>query len=269
LEVEKMKVAFLGAGKMGEALARGMISKGVVKVEDLIMSDVRKDRLEELSKKYGIVKADDNKSAVEKSDVIFVCVKPQQLDSLLKEFEGFKFGDKLIVSIAAGVPIHKYYQTWGEVKVIRVMPNTPALVGWGISALSAGKGVSGKEVEEALNLLKAVGEVIIVEEKYMDIITAISGSGPAYFFYFVESLIQAGVKAGLSREISSKLAINTLLGSGFLLKETGKHPVELIDMVTSPGGTTAAALAAFEKNALRFAVLEGVEAAIQRAQELR
>lgn len=264
-----MKIAFLGAGKMGEALAHGMISKGVVKVEDLIVSDIRKDRLEELSKKYGIIKADNNKVAAEKGEVIFVCVKPQQLDSLLKEFEGFNFEGKLVVSIVAGVPIHKYYQSWGEIKVIRVMPNTPALVGWGMSALSAGKGVNRSEVEKVFNLLKAVGEVIIVEEKYMDIITALSGSGPAYFFYFVESLIQAGVKAGLSREISSKLVINTLLGSGFLLKETGKHPAELIDMVTSPGGITAAALATFEKNALRFAIIEGVEAAIKRAQELR
>jgi pyrroline-5-carboxylate reductase len=264
-----MKIAFLGAGKMGEALARGMISKGVVKVENVIMSDIQKKRLEELSKKYGVVRAKSNKEAVQKGDIVFICVKPQQLDSLLKEFEEFNFKDKLIVSIAAGVPIHKYYQMWGEVKVIRVMPNTPALVGWGMSALSPGRGVSGEEVEKVLNLLKAVGEAIVVEEKYMDIVTAISGSGPAYFFYFVESLIQAGVKAGLSREISSQLAINTLLGSGFLLKETGKHPSELMDMVTSPGGTTAAALAAFEKNALRYAVIEGVEAAIQRAQELR
>ncbi len=264
-----MKVAFLGAGKMGEALAQGMISKGVVKVEDVIMSDIQKERLEELSKKYGVVKAKSNKEAVQKGDIIFICVKPQQLESLLKEFEEFNFKDKLIVSIAAGVPTHKYYQVWSEVKVIRVMPNTPALVGWGMSALSPGRGVSSEEVEKVLNLLKAVGEAIVVEEKYMDIVTAISGSGPAYFVYFVESLIQAGLKAGLSREISSQLAINTLLGSGFLLKETWKHPSELIDMVTSPGGTTAAALAAFEKNALRYAVLEGVEAAIQRAQELR
>lgn len=264
-----MKIAFLGAGKMGEALAQGMISKGVVKVEDVIMSDIQKKRLEELSKKYGVARAKSNKEAVQKGDIVFICVKPQQLEPLLKEFEGFNFKDKLIVSIAAGVPIHKYYQAWGEVKVIRVMPNTPALVGWGMSALSPGRGVSSEEVEKVLNLLKAVGEAIVVEEKYMDIVTAISGSGPAYFFYFVESLIQAGVKAGLSREISSQLAINTLLGSGFLLKEAGKHPSELIDMVTSPGGTTAAALAAFEKNALRYAVLEGVEAAIQRAQELR
>ncbi len=264
-----MKIAFLGAGKMGEALARGMISKGVASPEDVIMSDIDKERLKKLSEKYGVKAAKDNQSAVEKGEIIFVAVKPQQLDNLLNELKDIDFGGKLVVSIAAGVSTHTYYQAWKNVKVVRVMPNTPALVGWGMAAVSPGKGVEGEEVSQVVALMKAVGDAIVIEEKYMDTVTAVSGSGPAYFFYFVESLIQAGVKAGLPRDISTRLAINTLLGSGFLLKETGKHPAELIDMVTSPGGTTAAALAAFEKNSLRYAVIEGVEAAIRRAQELR
>lgn len=265
-----MKVSLIGAGTMGEALTRGFLEKKVLQAKDCILSDVRAERLDHLKKLYKVQTASSNREAVEQADLMIVAVKPQILDAVLEELQDFPFNHRVIVSIVAGVSTHRYYEVWGrEIKIVRVMPNTPALVGWGVAAISPGLNVSQDELEKVVKLFEAVGEVVVLEEKYQDEAMALNGCGPAYFYLFAESLIQAGIRSGLNRETATKLVVGTMLGAAFMLKETGKHPALLIDMVTSPGGTTISALEAFERKGLRATVFEAVEAAIRRARELR
>lgn len=263
------KLSVIGAGQMGEALVRGFLQSGILRVNQILLCDINVERLEILKDKYQVEFTTDNLKAVESGDIILLAVKPQQMNQVLVEARDMFRSDNLIISIAAGVTTERIYNLIGvNAPVIRVMPNTPALVGKGMSVISRGRYADAESAEIASKLFSSVGEVVELPEDMQNQATAISGSGPAYFFLMVESLVEAGVKAGLDESIVSKLVIQTMTGAASLLQETGRRPGDLREMVTSPGGTTAAALQVFAKHEFRFIVQEAVEAAIKRAGEL-
>lgn len=264
-----MRVGIIGAGQMGGALARGLLGRGVVRVNELLLSDRRPERLDELKQELGVSVTTQNGEVLENSELVIVAVKPQHLNGLLDELKELDLEGKVLVSIVAGARISRYEEFLGErAKVVRVMPNSPCQIGFGISVLSPGKNVDAEALSKVKSVFAAVGEVLELPEEYLDVVTAISGSGPAFFYYFAEALIEAGVKAGLSREVTTRLVQETMIGSGMMMKKTGKHPALLIDMVTSPGGTTIVGLEALDKKGFKAAVFKAVEAAFKRAKEL-
>lgn len=263
------RLSVIGAGQMGEALVRGFLQSGTVKSNQILLSDINVERLEALEKEYEVEFTTDNGKAVDEGDIILLAVKPQQIEQTLSAVKEDFTEDKLVISIAAGVTTEKILQLIGKnVPVVRVMPNTPALVGQAMSVISRGTYADEKSAEIALTLFSSVGEAIEISEDLQNQATAISGSGPAYFFLLVESLIDAGIKAGLDKNAASKLVYQTFSGSAALLKETGERPEILRERVTSPGGTTAAALQVFSNHDFRIIVQKAVEAAIKRAEEL-
>lgn len=254
---------------MGEALVKGIVASKTLTPSQIIISDARTDRLAQLQEKYKVKTATSNTGAVDSSDVVILAVKPQQLDSVLEEIANSFSNKHVVVSIAAGVSTERILQkVKKDISLVRVMPNSPALIGRGISVVSPSELATEEAVDIAFKLFSGVGEVVLLEEKYQNEATALSGSGPAYFYLLVEALIDSGAKAGLSREVSSQLVTETIAGSAKMLKETGKQPASLREMVTSPGGTTAAALAVFEKVDFRGIVADAVKAAVKRAEEL-
>jgi pyrroline-5-carboxylate reductase len=260
-------IAIFGAGVMGETLLAGLLRSGR-SAEDLLIAERRTDRADELREKYG-VDAVDNADAAAKADVLLLVVKPQDMGDLLGEISGRVHPGKLVVSLAAGVTTSYVESRLPDgVAVVRVMPNTPALVDEGMAAISAGTNCSDDDLAVAEELLSANGRVVRVPEKQQDAVTAVSGSGPAYVFLVVEAMIEAGVHLGLPRPTATELAVQTLVGSGKLLRETGEHPALLRERVTSPGGTTAAALGELEAHGLRAAFLAALEAAATRSREL-
>lgn len=264
-----MIVSFIGAGKMGEALISGGIASGSLQPENIYLSDVRKESLGCLRSKYNVKISDNNIDAVKVADFIILAVKPQNIDEVLDEIAGYVDGSKTIVSIAAGINIERITQKLHkESQIIRVMPNNPALLRAGISVISASSGVSKSALEFVTKIFLGVGEVVFLDEKYQNLATALSGSGPAYFYLLVKLLIEAGIKLGLKPDISEKLVKQTLFGSAKMIKEIKKSPEELIKMVASPGGTTEAALKVFEKFNLKKGVVEAVRKAESRAIEL-
>ncbi len=262
-------LAIIGAGAMGSALVRGLIQSGKLKADQIIASDVDEERLKQLQP-FGVQTTNDNKLAVQQSDVALLCVKPQVMDEVLAEISPAVDPKKhCVISIAAGIPISRLESALPEgTPVVRVMPNTPAQVLAGASAIALGTNATELHRQIAHEIFSAVGLVIDVPEKLIDAVTALSGSGPAYVFVFAEALADAGVNLGLPRAVALKLAAQTLLGAAKMLLETGKHPAELKDMVTSPGGTTIAALSVLERKAFRGAIIEAVAVAHQRAKEL-
>lgn len=264
-----MRIGIIGAGQMGGALAKGLLEKKVVTADDLILSDVRVERLDELKQQLGVNTTTLNSQLVENVEIVIIAIKPQHLKGLLSELKDVSLSGQVLVSIVAGAKISLFEEFLGEsVKVVRVMPNSPCQVGFGVSVISTGKNVGSDELGKVKSIFAAVGEVLELPEDYLDIVTAMSGSGPAFFYYFAEALIEAGVKAGLSREVATELVRGTMVGSGMMMKKTGKHPALLIDMVTSPGGTTIAGLEALDKKGFKAAVFKAVEAAYKRAKEL-
>jgi pyrroline-5-carboxylate reductase len=260
-------IAIFGAGVMGETLLAGLLRSGR-SAGDLLIAERRYDRADELREKYG-VDAVDNADAAAKADVLLLVVKPQDMGDLLAEISGSVHPGKLVVSLAAGVTTSYIESRLPEgVAVVRVMPNTPALVDEGMAAISPGVHCSDDDLALAEELLSANGRVVRVPEKQQDAVTAVSGSGPAYVFLVVESMIEAGVHLGLPRPTATELAVQTLVGAGKLLRETGEHPALLRERVTSPGGTTAAALRELENHGLRAAFLAALEAARDRSREL-
>jgi pyrroline-5-carboxylate reductase len=262
------RIAFIGAGNMGSAMIRGLIKSGVAKPSQIMASDLDAERVGALAKELKIAVAKDNRSAVEWCDLVVLAVKPQVLDEVLHELGDI--GSKLVLSIVAGATIAKIQSgLGGKAKVVRAMPNTPALVGAGISAFCAGSGVTATELKGAQKILGAVGETVLVKkEELLDAVTGLSGSGPAYVFLVIEALADGGVLMGLDRETALKLAVQTVLGSAKLLIETGKHPAQLREMVTSPGGTTAMGLKKLEQKGVRGAFISAVKSATERAREL-
>jgi pyrroline-5-carboxylate reductase len=260
-------VAVLGAGVMGETLASGLLRAGR-RPEDLILTERRPDRADELRERYG-VDIVSNPEAAQKADTLMLVVKPQDMAGVLDEISPHLTSDQLVVSLAAGVTTATVEARLPEgVPVVRVMPNTPALVDEGMAVLSGGSHCDEAHLVEAETLLSANGRVLRVPEKQQDAVTAISGSGPAYIFFVVESMIEAGVHLGLPRPTATELAVQTVVGSAKLLRETGEHPVVLRERVTSPGGTTAAALRELEDHKVRAAFLAAAEAARDRSRAL-
>ncbi len=254
---------------MGEALLSGGLDSGSLKSECVYISDIRENRLREIKDKYKVRIAKDNVSAVKVADIIIFVIKPQGIDDVLDEIAEYTDNNKTVVSIVAGVGIeriaHKLYK---RPQIIRVMPNNPALLKAGVSAISTSAGVSKSILDYVSSIFSGVGEVVFIDEKYQNIVTALSGSGPAYFYLLVKSLIKAGTKFGIETDVSEKLIKQTIFGAAQMVKKSGKSPEELIKMVASPGGTTEAALTVFEKLNFEEGVSEAVREAMNRAFEL-
>jgi len=265
----KGKIGFLGGGRMAEALIKGILQAGLTESSRIIAVDPDKDRRHFLEETFAI---STGKSHSELADcaIVILAVKPQIMGRLLEECAQWLNSRHLIISIAAGIPIAfiEGRLPGGGCRVIRVMPNTPALVLEGASALSGGANTTADDMETAGYIFSAIGKSIVLPENYLDAVTGLSGSGPAYVFMFIDALIDGGVKVGLSRQDAEILVLQTVLGSVRLALETGKHPAQLKAMVTSPGGTTIAGLHELEKAGFKAGVMTAVETATRRSEEL-
>jgi pyrroline-5-carboxylate reductase len=260
-------VAVLGAGKIGEALLSGLLTAGR-SAEELLFTERYAERAAELTKRYG-VRAVDTATAAREASVLVVAVKPQDIEPLLDELAPVVKPDTLVVSLCAGLPTTLYQRRLPEgTPVVRVMPNTPMLVGEAMSAISAGRNATATHLSVVAELLGSVGRVVRVPESQQDAVTALSGSGPAYFFFLVEAMIDAGILLGLPRAVSTDLIIQSAVGAARMLRDSGEHPVTLREAVTSPGGTTIMAIRELERHGVRAALLAAIEAAHDRSQEL-
>ena len=263
------KVAFLGGGRMGEALVSGLIRSGGRSAGEIMVTSRREDRSRELGETYGIDSTLSNADAVAWADVLVLTVKPQDMEVLLSQIREHVTPEQLVVSFAAGIRtsfVEKHLPD--GVHVVRVMSNVAVLVDEAMSVVAAGSNAEDRHLEVAEELLGYVGRVIRLKEVHLDAITATSGSGPAYFFLLAEAMIEACILLGLSRDVATELIIQTMLGSAKMLRDTGKHPVELREMVTSPGGTTIAAIRHLEEAGVRAAFLNAIDAACRRSAEL-
>jgi pyrroline-5-carboxylate reductase len=264
-----VRLAFIGGGTMGEAILSAILEKGLSEPRDVSISEPIEDRRKYLADKYKIKVTPDSKSAVSDKEVVVLSIKPQTLPVVMPELSGQFKSSQLILSIIAGATVKTLHNGFNHDKIVRVMPNTPAQIGEGMSVWTATLKVTDTQRKSAKNILGAIGrEIYVDDEQYLDMATAISGSGPAYFFLFVEALVDAGVEIGLSRDMSQLMVLQTMLGAGHLIEKAGKTPEELRQMVTSKGGTTAAALEQFKIGDFNGLVLKAVRAAYARAKEL-
>jgi pyrroline-5-carboxylate reductase len=266
---ESHRIGFIGAGRMATALARGFIASGVAKAENVVASDVSEAARRQFQETTDASFVATNQEAIVGRSIIVLAVKPQQIAAALDEIAGEVTADQLVVSIAAGVTLQAMRSQLGNgCRLVRVMPNTPCLVGRGASAFACDEGATRDDAETVRKLLETVGIAVEVPESQLDAVTGLSGSGPAYAFQIIEALSDGGVRVGLARDVATRLAAQTLLGAAQMVLETGQHPGELKDAVTSPGGTTIAGLHVLEQGGLRAALMNAVEAATRRSQEL-
>jgi pyrroline-5-carboxylate reductase len=264
---DQTMIAVIGAGKMGEALVSGLL-KASASPADLLITERYEDRARELSDRYG-VRAVSNAEAASQARTLILAVKPQDMDELLTELAKVISPGHLIVTIAAGITTSAIERRLPEgIAVVRVMPNTPAVVGEAMSAVAAGAHASVADLEHVEELFRSVGKVVRLPESQLDAVTALSGSGPAYVFYLVEAMTDAGILLGLPRTIAHDLIVQTVYGSALMLRDSGEHPVTLREAVTSPAGTTIAAIRELENHAVRAAFLSALEAARDRSREL-
>jgi len=262
------KLSFIGSGNMAEAILKGVLTSKIIAAKNIICSDIDPQRLKTLKKKYKIKTTNKNQEAVTFSDIIILSVKPQQINTIIAEIKDLPLAKKSLISICAGIKLKKIEKILGKVSTIRVMPNSPALIGAGISAISQGAYTSKATLSYTQQIFKSIGEIIKIEEKHMDAVTALSGSGPAYLFYFLEAMIEAGKKLKIKEEQAKKLALETFLGAAKLALSS-KHDLKTLrGQVTSKGGTTEAALRTFEKQKLKSAFINGIKAAQKRSKEL-
>jgi len=269
MTIKGRTVGFVGAGNMGEALIKGLVVANVVPAKSIYSADVRGERLTELAKQFGIQAAADNADLVSRCDVVILAVKPQIMEPVLREIAPAVTRQKLLISIAAGVSTAKIRAMLNrDARLIRVMPNTPALVLEGVTAIAKGQHLEPGDLDTAREIFEAVGRVVILDEDLMDAVTGLSGSGPAYVAVVIESLADGGVRMGLDRITAMTLATQTVLGAAKLLLETGLHPGALKDMVSSPGGTSIAGVAALEEGGIRTTFIKAVERATLRSREL-
>jgi pyrroline-5-carboxylate reductase len=268
--LREKKISIIGTGNMGEALVSGLISSESSKPENIICTDVREDKLEFVKEKYGVLTTASNIDAIKASDIVIYAVKPQIIASVLRETASVLDMSKLVISIAAGVPLVAMERCINkDLRLIRVMPNIAAFVKESASVLAAGQNATKDDVDLAMAIFNSMGKSIFIKENIlMDAITGLSGSGPAYIFLIVDALADAGVKVGLSREDALFLSAQTVLGAAKLLIETKEHPGKLKDMVTSPGGTAIAGIHTLEMGGLRTTLINAVEAATNRSKEL-
>jgi pyrroline-5-carboxylate reductase len=261
-----MRIAILGTGKIGESLLAGLRSSDWA---DIVASARREERAAELRERYGVEATTSNPDAIEGADVVVLAVKPQDLETLLTEVGHLLTPAQTVLSIAAAIPTARIERNLAPgVPVVRAMPNTPSTVHEGIAGMCAGSHAEREHLDRAGTVLRAVGDVVEVPEVQMDAITAVSGSGPAYYALLAEAMIEAGILLGLSREISTRLVVQTMLGTAKLLRDEHVHPVELREMVTSPGGTTIRAIRELEQAGVRAAFLNAINAAMERSKEL-
>jgi len=263
------KLGFIGAGLMAEALVDGMLASGVARKENIYASDPSEERRGVFARKVGKNVFSSNTRLVEAVDAAVLSVKPQVLPAVAEEIAGSVRAEHLIISIAPGITLSWLAQKLGTRRLVRVMPNTPALVRQGASAFCLGEATRPEDAELVRQMLSSVGVCVQVEEKQMDAVTGLSGSGPAYIYLVIEALSDGGVKMGLPRQVASRLAAQTVLGAARMVLETGKHPGELKDQVTTPGGTTIEAIHALESAGVRKAFMDAVAAATEKCRRLR
>jgi len=271
--LKNKKIGFIGGGNMAEAMIKGLLSASFIEAKNVFVSEPSEAKRDTLHAEYKIKVSADNRELVKKCDILILAVKPQILQEVLVDIRSLVDSDKLIISIAAGVPIAIIDDALRGDKnkkfsIVRTMPNTPALVQEGVTAIASGEHVRKIDVKIAHRIFEAVGRTVDVEEDQLDAVTGLSGSGPAYIFMLIEALSDAGVKMGLSREVANILTIQTVLGSAKLARESGKHPGELKDMVTSPAGTTISGLHALEEGSFHTTLMNAVEDATLRSREL-
>jgi pyrroline-5-carboxylate reductase len=265
---ERIRIAFIGGGAMGEAMVRCLLAKKVTAPQDMVVSDISPVRREFLSREYGVSSLADSRRAMANAGLIILAVKPQNLPRTMEELKGLA-PEQLVLSIVAGATLSSLCQGLNHSSVIRAMPNMPAQVGEGMTVWTATAETEQKQKELGQTILGALGkEIYVSDEKYLGMATALSGSGPAYVFLFIEALVDAGVHIGLPRDMAQELVIQTILGSTLTVQKTSKHPADLRNMVTSPGGTTTEALLQLEKGRFRSLLLEAVAAAYKKAKRL-
>jgi pyrroline-5-carboxylate reductase len=269
MAIDERRIAILGAGQIGEALLTGLLSTGWRQPDEIVVTVRREERAKELAERHGVRATTSNPEAVNGASMIVIAVKPQDFDTLLGEIGGILSPEQTVLSIAAAVPTTAIEERIAAgVPVLRAMPNTPATVHEGVAGLCAGAHASDEHLALAEDVLLHVGRVVQVPERYMDAVTAVSGSGPAYFALLAEAMIEAGILLGLSREDTTDLVVQTMLGTAKLLRDEKMHPVELREMVTSPGGTTIRAIRELEQAGVRAAFLNAIQAAMDRGREL-
>ena len=262
------RLAVVGGGRMGEAIVGGLISAGTLSPETITIAEPNADRRATLHVTYGVTCVGAGRDAVQDADVVLLAVKPQVMDAVVADLSDLLAGT-LVVSIAAGITCARLESALpAGTPVVRVMPNTPALVGEGMALISGGSEATVEHVELVHALFSAIGKAAVIEEKHQDAGSAISGSGPAYFALVIDALARAGVAQGLSRDVAQALAVQTMRGTAVMLEQTGMHPEELVDGVTSPGGTTIAAINRLESHGVRSAFAKAVRAAVKRSKEL-
>jgi pyrroline-5-carboxylate reductase len=260
------RIAILGGGRIGEALLSGLLSSGW---SDIVVTSRRETRVAELHERHDVEATTSNTDAVRGAAIVVVAVKPQDIDALLEEIGPLLTTEQTVLSVAAAIPTKRIEARLADgVPVVRAMPNSPSTVHEGMAGISAGAHANDEHLAQAEEVLSHLGRVVRVQEDAMDAITALSGSGPAYFALLAEAMIEAGILLGLSREISTTLVVQTMLGTGKQLRDEKMHPVELRESVTSPGGTTIAAIRELEQAGVRAAFLNAIQAAMNRGREL-
>lgn len=267
--LEQTRLALIGGGVMGTAIVSGLLRQGLVTPDQVIVSEPLAARREALAADLGVRTTTSNADAARQADVVLMAVKPQVLSGVLAGMQGAVQPGALVLTIVAGATIQTFREALGVSAIVRVMPNTPAQVGEGAAVWTATEAVTEEQRTMTRTILSALGiEVYVESEHYLDVATAISGSGPAYVFLFIEALTDAGVELGFSRDIAARLALQTVKGSAIYAEQSGQHPAILRNQVTSPGGTTAAALYEFERGAFRGVIASAAKAAYRRAQEI-
>ena len=265
----ELKVAVLGAGKMAGILLDGFLKSNVVSAKHIFATVRNKERIQALSAQYGVEVTTDNVAAAKRADVILLGVKPVQVTELIEQIKPVLNAKKMVVSVAAGVKLRSMEDAAGcELAVIRAMPNTPAMIGAGMTALCAGRFVTAEQMDVAQRLFDTVGRTVAVEEKHMDAVTGLSGSGPAFLYIIIEALAEAGVNVGLPRDVATLLAAQTTLGSARMVLETGLHPTLLKEQVTTPAGCTVEGILAMEEGGVRGTLIKAVKRAAERSKAL-
>ena len=265
-----MKIGFIGAGNMGSAIINGILENDIAKAADIIVTDADKSKVTELAENHNIIQGLSNKTVAGDVDMLFLCVKPQVIYSVIDEIKDSVSDDTVVVSIAAGQSIEKLSKAFSKktVRLVRVMPNTPALVGEGMTAIAPNENVSAEETESVIRIFSGLGIAEVVSENLMDAVTGISGSSPAYVFMLIEAMADAGVQGGMPRNKAYIFAAQAVLGSAKMVLESGMHPGELKDMVCSPGGTTIDAVSVLEEEGMRGAVIKAVRACIEKSRNM-
>jgi pyrroline-5-carboxylate reductase len=269
IDLSEKRVAFLGLGTMGGILLEALFSEGILKLKSTVATVKHPERAEQLTEKLGISVTTDNLQAAGQSDLVLLCVKPHTVGSVAREIASEMNADKLVVSIAASISTRSIEQILGsEVPVVRAMPNTPCVVRSGMTGICKGRHAQEAHLEVARTLFEAVGKSVVVDEKQMDAVTGLSGSGPAFIYIILESLAEAGVKVGLPRDVATLLAAQTVQGAARMILETGQHPALLKDAVTTPAGCTIEGILALEEGKLRVTLINAIVKATERAKEL-